>query len=99
MPLSPLYERFTIDDDGVERDVCAIVAQRFGPREIVLLLPADVGESPDPDTDAWIFERVEVDGEPGLVPLEDDDLIDRAWAHFDEQLALLTDGTQDEGAS
>jgi hypothetical protein len=91
MPLSPLLERFTLDDEGVPRRVAAIASERIGLRDIVLVVPDDALETEGDDMEAWICERVMVDGEPALRDLDDDDAIDAAWAAFEDKLSLGID--------
>ena len=88
MPLSPLLERFTLNDEGVDRLVAAIGVERIDGREIVLVVPDDALETEGDDMEAWICERVEGPDGPALAELTDDALIDRAWEIFEDKLAL-----------
>lgn len=88
MPLSPLLERFTLDDEGVTRLVAAIASERIGGRDIVLVVPDDALETEGDDMEAWICERVDVGGAATLRDLDDEELIDQAWATFEDKLQL-----------
>lgn len=88
MPLSPLLERFTLNDEGVDRLVAAIASEQIGDRDIVLVVPDDALDTEGDDMDAWICERVAGPDGPTLRELDDDALIDRAWEIFEERLAL-----------
>ena len=98
MPLSPHLERFELDDEGVPRTVALIAAYRSGEREVVLLLPDDADEHPGDETDAWIRIRVEREGQVVLEELDEDALIDEAWAYFDEAFDLASEGEPSRGA-
>jgi len=99
MPLSPLLERFTLHDEGVDRLVAAIATERIGDREIVLVVPDDALETEGDDMEAWICERVDHPDGAALVELTDDASIERAWEIFEDKLALgLTADADEESA-
>ncbi len=74
----------TLDDDEVKE--CAVLTiYEAGGREYIALLPIDENGDPEGD-DVYLYRYEEIDGEPTLDNIEDDDEYEIAVDAFDELL-------------
>ena len=91
MPAAPQLERFILDEDGVQVDVIALAHRTIGGQELVLLVHEDAFDTPGDDMDAWV--RAVVDGPLGRELADPpDEVVDAAWAEFEDVLALTFSG-------
>ena len=73
----------TLDDD-TELECAVITIYSVGEQEYIALLPIDDEENEDGDV--YLYRYAEVDGEPTLDNIEDDDEYEAAADAFDEWL-------------
>lgn len=74
----------TLDDDEVKE--CAVLTiYEAGSHEYIALLPIDENGDPEGD-DVYLYRYAEVDGEPTLENIEDDDEYETAADTFDKLL-------------
>ena len=73
----------TLDDD-TELECAVLTIYEVDGKEYIALLPMD--EAENEDGDVYIYRYAEVDGEPTLENIEDDDEYEAAADGFDEWL-------------
>ena len=73
----------TLDDD-TELECAVLTIYEVDGKEYIALLPMD--EAENEDGDVYIYRYAEVDGEPTLENIEDDDEYEAAADAFDEWL-------------
>ncbi len=72
-------------DDGEVKECAVLTIYEAGDREYIALLPIDENGDPESD-DVYLYRYEEINGEPTLDNIEDDDEYEIAVDAFDELL-------------